>query len=102
MEFNGSKGNWKAVFVEENIRAIRNEGGVIMRFWKPFKYSGQDERFYSELKETQANQKICLHAPELLEMVKKLHNLLEEHQPNWYLLGHHREIESLIKEATTI
>lgn len=57
---------------------------------------------YVSHKQAKRYGKLFSKSPELLEMVKKLHNLLEEHQPNWYLLGHHKEIENLIKEATTI
>jgi len=39
-------------------------------------------------------------APEMLEVIKKYHSLLEEHQPNWYLLGHHNELLELTKKAT--
>ena len=67
MEFKGTKEKWSKCFVNENKRAIRSSGGILMTFWKPSKYSGQDERYESELNETKANQLLCLKAPEMLE-----------------------------------
>lgn len=36
---------------------------------------------------------------EQAEMINKLHLLLEEHQPSFYLLGHHREIVDLLSKT---
>jgi len=40
--------------------------------------------------------------PELLEALQELHNLLEEHQPNWYLAKHHNIARLAIKKATEV
>lgn len=60
-------------------------------------------KFYGENpEEATANAKIFTCANEMLELLNKFHLLLEEHQPNWYLLGHHNELLELRKKATTI
>lgn len=106
MEFNGSSGKWKAIFIEDNIRAIRNEGGIIMRFWKPCRYSGQDERHEAELKETQANQKNCLHARELLELLNQFVSISDELNVPDHLIETFANLYAnafnTIQEATTI
>jgi hypothetical protein len=60
--FEGTNKPVKAVFAENNCRAIRSSDGLIIRFWKPNKYPGQDERYEQELEETKANQQLVLDA----------------------------------------
>jgi hypothetical protein len=78
MEFKGTKGKWECIFTSDLKRAIRTNGGILMTFWKPMRYSNQDERYELELKETQANQLLCSKAPihlqELQELFEKLSN----------------------------
>lgn len=79
-EFKGTKEKWKCIFTSDIKRAIRSEGGILMTFWKPTKYIGQDERYDQELKETQANQLLCLKAPEMLEMLEKFVKAVENEE----------------------
>jgi hypothetical protein len=76
MEFKGTKGKWKCIFTSDLKRAIRTDGGILMTFWNPMRYSNQDERYELELKETQANQLLCSKAPEMLEMLKDVKDYL--------------------------
>lgn len=102
MEFKGSEGKWRKVFSSENRRAIRNDGGLIATFWKPSKYSGQDERYESELKETAANQLLCSKAPEMLEMLSKVLTISRQRGVCFLPSDIDDEIENLIKKATTL
>ena len=105
MEFKGTKGKWNCIFTSDLKRAIRTDGGILMTFWKPMRYSNQDERYEQELKETQANQLLCSKAPEMLEMLQKcrtqlvLCTLLDKSGQCSEMV---EEIEQLIKEATEI
>lgn len=96
-EFKGSKGEWKLAFAEENKLAIRTSQGILMKFWKPDKYPGQDERYESELQETKANQILCSKAPEMLEMLKRCEVRIEPKDIHISLLN---DLRQLIKEAT--
>ncbi|CAI9673430.1 MULTISPECIES: hypothetical protein [Elizabethkingia] len=96
-EFKGSKGEWKLAFAEENKLAIRTSQGILMKFWKPDKYPGQDERYESELQETKANQILCSKAPEMLEMLKRCEARIEPKDIHISLLN---DLRQLIKEAT--
>lgn len=96
-EFKGSKGEWKLAFAEENKLAIRTSQGILMKFWKPDKYPGQDERYESELMETRANQILCSKAPEMLEMLKRCEVRIEPKDIHISLLN---DLRQLIKEAT--
>jgi len=83
--FKGSSGNFRKIFAENNCRSIRNEGGILVRFWKPHTFQGQEERHDAELAETQANQQLCLDAfnvrqqinVDLPELLKQRNELLE-------------------------
>ncbi|MYZ60744.1 hypothetical protein EH151_12690 [Elizabethkingia anophelis] len=102
-KFKGSKGEWKLAFAEENKLAIRTSQGILMKFWKPDKYPGQDERYESELQETKANQILCSKAPEMLEMLmvardKFMDLKYDRNLPE--LQEMQDKIEALIKEAT--
>lgn len=97
MEFKGTKGKWYCVFTSDLKRAIRFKGGILMTFLKPMRYSGQDERYEQELKETQANQLLCSKAPEMLEMLKNVCTEL-------YRLDNEMatKVKQLIKESTEL
>ncbi|HFK5582128.1 TPA: hypothetical protein ACG0AV_002056 [Elizabethkingia anophelis] len=104
-EFKGSKGEWKLTFAEENKLAIRTSQGILMKFWKPAKYPGQDERYESELQETKANQILCSKAPKMLEMLKVARDKFMDlkHDKNLPELQEIQdEIETLIKQATEL
>lgn len=110
-EFKGSEGEWRKIFASGNKRAIRNSGGLIATFWQPNKYSGQDQRYEDELKETAANQLLCSKAPEMLEMLKSIVNSFETDyvldgeivdSPYEWLQDRYKEAKKLIKEATEL
>ena len=50
--------------------------------------------------EKEANAKLIAAAPELLESLTELFNLLEENEPQWYLRGHYNRAIKAIKKAT--
>ncbi len=49
--------------------------------------------------EQEANAKLIASAPELLNVVVELHNLLEEHLPNWYLKYHDNIVKKVLEKA---
>jgi len=67
-----SKGEWKSTFTSTKERGVRNPGGFICFLPKPSHYSGQDERYERELKETEANAKLIASAPEMLATLKEV------------------------------
>lgn len=93
-KFKGTTEQWRCIFTSENRRAIRSERGILMTFWKPTRFAGQDERFERELNETKANQLLCSKAPEMLEMLKDIKDYLGSDK--------RMEVEQLIKEATEL
>ncbi len=56
--------------------------------------------FATSLKEREANAKLISAAPELLNSLTELLNLLEENEPQWYLRGHYNRAIKAIKKAT--
>jgi hypothetical protein len=54
----------------------------------------------SNMPEWEANAKLIASAPELLKALIELHNLLDEHEPNWYLKKHDNLAINAIKKAT--
>jgi len=44
--------------------------------------------------------KLIIAAPDLLESLTELFNLLEENEPTWYLKGHYNRATKAIKKAT--
>jgi hypothetical protein len=55
----------------------------------------------NEIDELRANAKLISAAPDLLEICMELFNLLEEHEPDWYLRGHYNKAIKAINKATT-
>ncbi|WBS75664.1 hypothetical protein PF438_04050 [Elizabethkingia meningoseptica] len=102
IEFKGSKGEWKLTFAEENKLAIRTSQGILMKFWKPDKYPGQDERYESELQETKANQILCSKAPEMLQMLNKCADYFLNIPNNIQAEENAEAILQLIKECTEL
>ncbi len=46
-----------------------------------------------------ADTNLIAAAPELLESLKEVFNLLEEELPNWYLRGHYNHMKAAIAKA---
>lgn len=46
-----------------------------------------------------ANARLIAAAPDLLAVCKELFNLLEEHEPIWYLKGHYNRASDAIAKA---
>ena len=61
---------WKVVFVSNTQRAVRDSGGLICTLTKPYRYTGQDERYEQELREREDNARLIAAAPEMLEALK--------------------------------
>ena len=49
--------------------------------------------------EKEANAQLISAAPDLLEALNELLELLEENKPNFYLLGHYRKAKRAIEKA---
>ena len=71
-EFEGSKGEWYRVSAYDGSRAIRNEDGLICKFYTYSKYEGQTKRYLKELEETKCNQNLMVSEPELLKALQDL------------------------------
>ena len=76
-KFKGSEGKWGCVFTSDKKRAVRNKGGLICILTHPSKYSGQDERYDSELEQMRADQRLIANAPELLKALINANNVLK-------------------------
>jgi len=76
-KFKGSEGKWGCVFTSDKKRAVRNKGGLICVLTHPSKYSGQDERYDSELEQMRADQRLIANAPKLLEALINANNVLK-------------------------
>lgn len=90
--FKGTPAPWNITSQDDMCCEI-NEGFIDV-------WSGMDVEYDQML----ANAQLIAHAPELLEMVKELHQLLEENQgeAKFYTRGHHKLITDLLTRATTI
>ena len=76
-KFKGSEGKWGCIFTSDKKRAVRNKGGLICILTHPSKYSGQDERYDSELEQMRADQRLIANAPQLLEALINANNVLK-------------------------
>ena len=76
-KFKGSEGKWGCVFTSDKKRAVRNKRGLICTLYHPSKYSGQDERYDTELEIMRADQRLISKAPELLEALINANNVLK-------------------------
>jgi len=52
------------------------------------------------IEEAEANAKLIAAAPELLDSLNELFNLLEENEPQWYLKGHYNRAIKALQKAT--
>ena len=102
-EFKGTKEKWECIFTSDKKRAIRSKGGIVCTLLKPSKYSGQDERYDTELAINRADQKIIASAPELLEALDKAIGFLKQ-TTEYEVMEKFRlkvkELENAIKKAT--
>lgn len=99
-EFKGTKGKWSSGTIY----------GVVISD-QATKRPTYDDRDYESEMEYYGGYLICesiptpedsiliAAAPELLEALQELHDLLEENEPNWYLVRHHNKAEKAINKA---
>ena len=91
-EFKGTKGEW---YMSNDtgglqVHSTRFPAGIdIIALMFP--------QFHDE--QTKANAQLIAAAPELLNTLMELHDLLEENLPEWYLKGHHNRAEKAINKA---
>ncbi|MBO0323494.1 hypothetical protein J0X14_14390 [Muricauda sp. CAU 1633] len=90
-EFKGTKGEWK-----ENQSEVYSS---IYKNGEPFDLVKVASLVQINPDETKANAKLIAAAPDLLEALKDVYDLLEEHQPNWYLRKHFNKMESALTKA---
>ena len=104
-KFKGSEGKWGCVFTSDKKRAVRNKGGLICILTHPSKYSGQDERYDTELEIMRADQKLIASAPDLLRIVmdcrmhfEAIENLeLQNNAPDWLI----KQVNKVLEETLT-
>mgnify|MGYP000934282920 CR=1 FL=1 len=93
-EFKGTKGKWEFDDINMKIKGSGDiEGRTVIANVSP-------EMDYSRGMTTQcANAQLIAAAPELLNTLMELHDLLEENLPEWYLKGHHNRAVKAINKA---
>ncbi|MDX9747441.1 MAG: hypothetical protein RBT57_02970 [Paludibacter sp.] len=94
MKTTHTPGPWKTNYSErypEYDFVTGKNGEIICQFFS------KSEEDYSN---KEANAKLIAAAPELLEALRELHDLLEENLPTWYLGLHHIKANIAIKKAT--
>lgn len=104
-KFKGSQDKWGCVFTSDKKRAVRNKGGLICILTHPSKYSGQDERYDTELEIMRADQKLIASAPDLLRIVmdcrmhfEAIENLgLQNNAPDWLI----KQVNKVLEETLT-
>lgn len=103
-EFKGTKGEWKLTFYED-LRGLREVAVIESEGFADEKDGNGIHILHSYINEKEsnrANMALIATAPELLEALIGLHNLLEEYQPLWYLRHHHNKTKKAIEKATKI
>lgn len=78
-KFKGSEGKWGCVFTSNKKRAVRNKAGLICVLNEPNKFSGQDERYDTELEIMRADQRLIANAPDLLFALQEMIAFAEFH-----------------------
>lgn len=65
-------GPWKSVIGIGKKLGVRDSGGFICFLTTPNHYTGQDERYFQEMSEWQANAALIAAAPDLLAALKEI------------------------------
>lgn len=73
-----TQGEWKHLINTGVKRYIRAAGGLLFDAWKPQKYTGQDERYESELEETKSNCDFIAQAANARPALKALYAEVQE------------------------
>ena len=97
MEFKGTKGKWS---VDKSGYRTTNGGLCVMNDNQCIAVVGDGNPHHP----IDANALLISKAPEMLEMVKELFELLEEKQgeAKFYTKGHYLKLKELIKSATEL
>lgn len=95
-QFKGTKGRWH--------RAIKRGGigrlvGVTRNNFQPLCEILCPGGYGMTTEEVEANANLVNAAPDLLNALIEITNLLEEHEPDWYLRKHYNLITSALNKA---
>ncbi len=94
--FEGTKGQWHRTIkrggVGRLVGVTRNNFQPLCEILYPAGYGMTTE-------EVEANANLVSAAPDLLNALVEITNLLEEHEPNWYLRKHYNLITSALNKA---
>lgn len=97
-EFKGTKGLLEKKFVGPVCIGIGTSGNYSQITANSI-LPETDEEYEKEKEEIEANMQLYASAPKLLEALQEALELLEEHQPNWYLRKHYNKFESAISST---
>ena len=96
LQFKGTKGQWHKATKRGGIGTLigvtRNNFQSLCEILYPGGYSMTKE-------EVEANANLVSAAPDLLDALVEVAQLLEEHEPNWYLRKHYNLITSALNKA---
>ena len=114
--FKGTKGNWElesenptvfpSVVLQNETKFLSiavhlNSIERVKNNYKDGTYDYSDKGSISLLEENMANAKLIASAPEMLEVLEALHNLLCEHEPDWYMKYHYNIAKKVLDKVLT-
>ena len=115
-QFKGTKGNWELesenptsfpyVLLKNDTRilsinVILNSREKVRNNYKDGTFDFSDKDSISLSEENMANAKLVASAPEMLEALESLHNLLCEHEPDWYMKYHYNIVKKVLDKVLT-